>query len=148
MKSSDCIVLNLKDEYSRCMIPDITLGDRGWNIDKPQRQTAKFEGKPRIRVRGVDKTEDINSRRARELIITFSRKSRQNSKRKRSEKSIDRRYYKKKTKLSGTYRRTSEEIWKDLSEKAKQYRYREDESKEKVQKVLLHIFHWIHLGKL
>ena len=36
MKSSSCIVLNLKDEYTRCMIPNVTLGDRGWNVDGPQ----------------------------------------------------------------------------------------------------------------
>ena len=52
-------------------------------------------------------------------------------KRKRNEKFSDRRCYKKKTKYSGRYRRTTEEMWKDLKEKANQYKYREDESKEK-----------------
>ena len=29
MKNSNAIILNLKDEYSRCKIPDFTLGERG-----------------------------------------------------------------------------------------------------------------------
>ena len=74
MKNRSYVVLNLKDEYSRCMIPDVTLGDRGWKVDGPQRETARFEGEPRMRVRVFDKTDDRSGKRTREPIITFNLK--------------------------------------------------------------------------
>ena len=37
MKNSKSITLNLKDAYSRCIIPDIKLGERGWREVGPQR---------------------------------------------------------------------------------------------------------------
>ena len=30
MKNSGAVILNLKEEYSRCIIPDVGLGERGW----------------------------------------------------------------------------------------------------------------------
>ena len=46
MKNSPSVILNLKDEYSRCLVPDIPLGDRGWNDEGEQRSSAKTDREP------------------------------------------------------------------------------------------------------
>ena len=54
MKNSIAVILNSKDEYNRCIVPDISLKDRGWNEGVFQRQYAKFEGKVRPRTKGIN----------------------------------------------------------------------------------------------
>ena len=41
MKNSKAIILNLKDEYSKCIVPDFTLGERGLGVQGQQRECAK-----------------------------------------------------------------------------------------------------------
>ena len=118
MKNSQSVVLNLKDEYTRCIIPDITLGDRGWQIGGPQRPTSRLAGEPRLRIRGSDDpdlTEDTLkvTRRPKVPVIVFTRKR---QKRKKSSQS-DRVVYKS-VKQSSSHRMSSEEFWKDLVEKS------------------------------
>ena len=48
MKNSQAVMLNLKDECTRCIIPDIKLEDRGWKVGGPQRKSSKFEGEPKL----------------------------------------------------------------------------------------------------
>ena len=111
MKNSKAIILNLKDEYTRCIIPDLKLEDRGWNLEGTQRDSAKFEGTPRLTndsSRTLLANDSCNSmltnsdnktvsRRQRTTITKFtliSKKKRPNSRRK----------YKKKTRKTGIYR--------------------------------------------
>ena len=43
MKNSPAIIMNLKYEYTGCVIPDLPLSDRGWIKEGPQRQSAKID---------------------------------------------------------------------------------------------------------
>ena len=53
MNNSKAIILNLKDEYSRCIVPDFKLGERWWREEGQQRECTKTVERPRERVRNV-----------------------------------------------------------------------------------------------
>ena len=64
MKRSKCINLNLKDEYTRCMIPDVTLGDISWQVDGRQRECAKIDYAPRRREENLSTVHNV------EILLT------------------------------------------------------------------------------
>ena len=108
MKNSRSIILNRKEDYSRCIVPDLGLHDRGWREDgRPKRDTAKFEGTVKCRENGptgsgmmIYDNMTVN-RRKRLSNIKFKRQKKRN---------IDRIVYKKVTRQSSTYCRKESEI--------------------------------------
>ena len=126
MKNSGSIIMNLKEEYSRCIVPDINLGERGWREGgAPQRESAKFSGEVKMReskeentVRTVSSTDDVKpSRRKRMIEIKFKM---------RRKRKLHREKYEKITRMTSKYSRNEEEVWRDLIEKSKQMKYEED----------------------
>ena len=106
------------------MIPDLPLSDRGWIEGSPQRKTAKISHPPRVRVeKGIEtksknKKEEIrHDRRQRLKEIRFKLKKSKRAKRK---------VYKKIVKNTGIYAKKSEEYWKDIIEKTRQFKYQEE----------------------
>ena len=85
MKNTKAVILNSKDEYQRCIVPDIPLTDRGWIIGGPQRPEARTDSTPKqreVRLKLEEQKPDkkSNTRRKRLKIIEFrSQKSKNNT---------------------------------------------------------------------
>ena len=80
MKNCPGISMNLREEYSRCMIPDVILSDRGWQETGPQRESANIDPKDSKRVIPFMKNDDekIERRMIRNKEIEFKLKKRKN----------------------------------------------------------------------
>ena len=125
MKNTQAVVLNSKDEYQRCIVPDIPLTDRGWVAGGPQRPEARTDSTPKqreVRLKLEEQKPDkkTNTRRKRLKTIEFRIQKNKNSKRKK---------YKKVTKETGRLKKTNYQYWEELREKSKQKEYQEDFSK-------------------
>ena len=79
MKNSISIVLNMRDEYARCLIPDIPLVDRGRVEGGPQRQEAVTNKSPRKHERhsvAEIAQEDKEKKTQRRKILTVTKLTR------------------------------------------------------------------------
>ena len=125
MKKGDCIIMNLKDEYSRCCIPDYPQGERRWPEGGVIPNHAKTDRNPRLRIecREPEVSNDkIDSRRKRQKKISFVRKV--------YKKKQVRKTYKLKIRNGRTFKRSEEETWYDIKEKAKMMKYKRLEEPE------------------
>ena len=52
MKSSTAVIMNDRDGYTRCVIPNLPMGDRTWIPGEPQRLSAVTNVEPREHVPG------------------------------------------------------------------------------------------------
>ena len=88
IKNSKAVIMNLKEEYVRCLIPDIPLRDRGWIEGGPQRPETKTDDTPRLKkvvLTDVDKSKDTKKSTRRERMTTtiFTRVKRKREGRKK-----------------------------------------------------------------
>ena len=76
MKASNCYVMNLKDEYTRCVIPDVNLTDREWQDQHDDR--VKINCSPRRRIINEHhdnlQTRNTAMRQQKTTVTTFVRK--------------------------------------------------------------------------
>ena len=66
-------MLNLKDEYNRCVIPDIALGERQWR-EGAHSTEVKIEKPPRRRIErapGGVKYRENYTRLAKSVVVKF-----------------------------------------------------------------------------
>ena len=76
MKTSTAVIMNLKDEYSRCLIPDEPLSDREWKEGDPQRESAliTYPARGKVEVKVGDKSvPNIPKKRPRATVTKFKK---------------------------------------------------------------------------
>ena len=72
--------MNLREEYSRYLILDIILSDRGWQETGPQRESARIDPKDVKRIIPFNKDEKVERRMIRNKVIGFSREEKEERK--------------------------------------------------------------------